>query len=428
MNTFFKNITTVFRDSTLRKRILFVAGALVLTQFLANIPIPGVDKNRLIAFFASNQFLGLLNVFSGGGLSNLSIVMLGVSPYITGSIIMQLLTMMSPKLKAMYQEEGELGRKKFSQYSRLLTVPLAIMSAFGFLLLLEQQGVVPVLSLFSLITNVMIVVAGTVLLLWIGELINEFGIGNGVSLIIFAGIVARIPQVIAQNAFAYNPSELPFYLLFVAVAIFTVYAVVYVTEAERPVSVTYAKQVRGNKVYGGVSTYIPLRITQAGVMPIIFALSLLLFPQLILNFLAKTTLTGTIGAFINDAASFLIYWVNNQWVYGAMYFFLVVFFTFFYTAVTFDPDSISKNLQQGGAFIPGVRPGEATSMHLTKIITRITFVGAVFLGIIAILPLILQGISGIQSLAIGGTALLIVVNVVTDLIKKIDAQVAMREY
>ncbi len=428
MNIFFQKVATVLRDSTLRKRVLFVAGALVLTQFLANIPIPGVNKDALASFFGSNQFLGLLNVFSGGGLANLSIVMLGVSPYITGSIIMQLLTMMSPKLKQMYQEEGEAGRKKFSQYSRLLTVPLAIMSAFGFLLLLEQQGVVPVLSLFALITNVMIVVAGTVLLLWIGELINEFGIGNGVSLIIFAGIVARIPQVIAQNVFAYNPSDLPMYLLFIAVAIFTVYAVVYVTEAERPVSVTYAKRVRGNKAYGGVSTYIPLRITQAGVMPIIFALSLLLFPQLILNFLANTVIPGVLGGFINSGASSLLYWVNDQWVYGVMYFVLVVFFTFFYTAVTFDPDSISKNLQQGGAFIPGIRPGEATSMHLSRIITRITLVGAVFLGLIAILPLVLQGLSGIQSLAIGGTALLIVVSVVVDLIKKIDAQIAMRGY
>jgi len=428
MNTFFDKVATIFRDPVLRKRILFTIGALIIFQFLASIPIPGVNKAKLVTFFANNQFLGLLNVFSGGGLSNLSIVMLGVSPYITGSIIMQLVTMMSPTIKAMYQEEGEAGRKKFAQYGRLLTVPLALVSGFGFILLLEQQGIVASLSLFSLITNIMIIVAGSVMLLWLGELITEFGIGNGVSLIIFSGIVARIPKAISQTAFSFSQSDIPFYILFVGIAVLIVYAVVYVTEAERPVAVTYSKQVRGNKVYGGVSTYLPLRLTQAGVIPIIFALSLLLFPQLLLNFLSKITLAGALGGFITNASTHLLTLLNNQLVYGITYFFLVVFFTYFYTAVTFDPESISKNLQQGGAFIPGVRPGEATTIHLSKIVTRITLVGALFLGTIAILPLILKAISGISSLAIGGTALLIVVSVVLDLIKKIDAQISMREY
>lgn len=428
MNTFFDKVATIFRDPVLRKRILFTIGALIIFQFLASIPIPGVNKAKLVTFFANNQFLGLLNVFSGGGLSNLSIVMLGVSPYITGSIIMQLVTMMSPTIKAMYQEEGEAGRKKFAQYGRLLTVPLALVSGFGFILLLEQQGIVGTLSLFSLITNIMIIVAGSVMLLWLGELITEFGIGNGVSLIIFSGIVARIPKAISQTAFSFSQSDIPFYILFVGIAVLIVYAVVYVTEAERPVAVTYSKQVRGNKVYGGVSTYLPLRLTQAGVIPIIFALSLLLFPQLLLNFLSKITLAGALGGFITNASTYLLTLLNNQLVYGITYFFLVVFFTYFYTAVTFDPESISKNLQQGGAFIPGVRPGEATTIHLSKIVTRITLVGALFLGTIAILPLILKAISGISSLAIGGTALLIVVSVVLDLIKKIDAQISMREY
>ena len=428
MNTFFDKVATIFRDPVLRTRILFTTGALIIFQFLASIPIPGVDKTKLANFFANNQFLGLLNVFSGGGLSNLSIVMLGVSPYITGSIIMQLVTMMSPTIKAMYQEEGEAGRKKFAQYGRLLTVPLALVSGFGFILLLEQQGIVPALTIFSLITNIMIIVAGSMMLLWLGELITEFGIGNGVSLIIFAGIVARIPKAISQTAFSFSQSDIPFYILFVAIAVLIVYAVVYVTEAERPVAVTYSKQVRGNKVYGGVSTYLPLRLTQAGVIPIIFALSLLLFPQIILNFLAKATLAGSFGVFVTNASTTLLTLLNNQLVYGVTYFFLVVFFTYFYTAVTFDPESISKNLQQGGAFIPGVRPGEATTIHLSNIVTRITLVGALFLGGIAVLPLILKAISGITSLAIGGTALLIVVSVVLDLIKKIDAQISMREY
>jgi preprotein translocase subunit SecY len=428
MNTIFKQIATVFQDPILRRRILFTIGALIVFQFLASLPIPGVNKDKLVAFFANNQFLGLLNVFSGGGLSTLSIVMLGVSPYITGSIIMNLLTIMSPKLKAMYQEEGEAGRKKFAQYGRILTVPFALISGFGFILLLEQQGIVPHLSLFNLITNVMIIVGGSVMLLWIGELISEFGIGNGVSLIIFAGIVARIPKAISQTAFSFSQSDIPFYILFAVIALAIIYAVVYVTEAERPVSVTYAKRVRGNKVYGGVSTYLPLRLTQAGVIPIIFALSLLLFPQLILNFLSKLTLSGAIGSFISSASTTILDLLSNQVIYALIYFFLVVFFTYFYTAVTFDPESISKNLQQGGAFIPGVRPGEATTLHLSKIVTRITLVGAVFLGTIAVLPLVLKGVSGITSLAIGGTALLIVVSVVLDLIKKIEAQISLREY
>jgi preprotein translocase subunit SecY len=429
MDSFFEKVKAVLVDRVIVRRILFTLAALIIFQFLASIPIPGVDRIRLASFFANNEFLGLLNVFSGGGLSNLSIVMLGVSPFITASIIMNLLTMMSPKLKQMYQEEGEAGRKRFSQYARIASVPLAIISAFGFILLLEQQGVVPGLDLFALILNVMIIVGGTMVLLWLGELITEFGIGNGVSLIIFAGIVAALPRALSERALSYIPADLPIYIFFAAVALLIIYAVVYVTEAERPVPVTYAKRVRGNKVYGGVSTYLPLRLTQAGVIPIIFALSILLFPQLILNFLSKITISGAIGGYINSGSQFLLNALANQLVYGIAYFVLVFLFTYFYTAVTFDPDSISKNLQQNGAFIAGVRPGEATSSHLSKIILRITFAGALFLGIIAVLPLIFQGFfPQIGSIAIGGTALLIVVSVVLDLIKKIEAQISMREY
>jgi len=428
MKNFFEKVATVLRDPILRRRILFTIGALIIFQFLASIPIPGVDRGRLAAFFANNQFLGLLNIFSGGGLSTLSIVMLGVSPFITASIIMNVLTMTSPKLKALYSENGDAGRKKFSQYARIASVPLAILSGFGFILLLEQQGVVPPLDLFSLITNIMIITGGAVLLMWLGELITEFGIGNGVSLIIFAGIVSRLPSLINQTAFSFNQADIPMYAFFAAITLAAIYAVVYVTEAERPVAVTYAKRVRGNKVYGGVSTYIPLRLTQAGVIPIIFALSILLFPQLILKFLSTIRVDGVVGDIVASVSQFLLDFLANQLTYGIAYFFLVIFFTYFYTAVTFDPDSISKNLQQGGAFIPGVRPGEATSLHLSKILTRILLVGALFLGIIAVLPLILQGITGMASLAIGGTALLIVVSVVLDLIKKIDAQISMREY
>jgi preprotein translocase subunit SecY len=336
---------------------------------------------------------------------------------------MQLLTMIFPKLKALYHEEGEAGRKRFSQYSRLLTVPLAILQGVGFLILFERQGVLPNLSQFDLATNVIIVTAGSVLLMWLGELMTEFGIGNGVSLLIFAGIVARIPQAISQFTLTFDPSQIPLYVLFLVAAVAVVYGVVVVTEAERPIPVTYAKRVRGNKVYGGVSTYLPLRVNQAGVIPIIFALSLLLFPQMLFNFITTSSVE-----LLHNIGNYGLRLFTNGWFYSIFYFVLVFLFTYFYTAVTFDPEAISTNLQKNGAFIPGVRPGPATSEHLARVVTRITLVGALFLGLIAVLPLAVRAITGMTQLAIGGTALLIVVSVVVDLFKKVEAQVSMREY
>lgn len=423
MNKATEKLKLVFGDATLRKRMLFVIGAFAVFRLLATIPIPGIDPARLQSYLANNQFLGLLNIFSGGGLSTLSIVMLGVGPYITGSIIMQLLTIMSPKLKAMYQEEGEAGRMKFAQYSRLLTVPLAFIQSFAFITLLERQGVIDPLGLFQLITNIIVITAGSMLLMWIGELINEFGIGNGVSLIIFAGILARLPATTGQLAFAFDTTQIPVYLAFLIATLVVIYAVVIVTEAERPIPVTYAKRVRGNKVYGGVSTYLPLRLNQAGVIPIIFALSILLFPQMIFNFFATSG-----NAIVASVSKWGLSILTNNWLYAAIYFVLVFLFTFFYTAITFDPDQISTNLQKNGAFIPGVRPGQTTSDHLAKVLTRLTVFGAFFLGLIAVLPLVMRAVTGITSLAIGGTALLIIVQVVVDLIKRIDAQVSIREY
>src|SRR3989344_5272605 len=423
-NALIEKLRLVFSDSVLRKRVLFVFLGLVVFRLFAIVPIPGVDPIRLEEFFSNNQFLGLLDIFSGGGLANLSIVMLGVAPYITASIIMQLLTIMSPKLKALYQEEGEAGRKRFSQYSRLLTIPLAVLQAVGFLILLEKQGIMPSLGLFNLLTNVAVVTAGSILLMWIGELITEFGIGNGVSIIIFAGIVAQIPQVLGQLVFTFDPAQIPLYLSFVAVALIIVVGVVIVTEAERPIPVTYARRVRGMKVYGGVSTYLPLRVNQAGVIPIIFALSFLLFPQMILSFLSNLGATGS----FQTISTAILNVLSNQLVYGVLYFILVFLFTYFYTAVTFDPHSIASNLQKNGAFIPGVRPGQTTATYLGTILTRITLVGALFLGFIAVLPLGMKAITGIQSLAIGGAALLIAVSVVLDLVRRVDAQVSMREY
>lgn len=413
----------VFQDNVLRKRIFFALGALIVFRVLASIPIPGVDQAKLAQFFGSSEFFGLLNVFSGGGLSQLSIVMLGVGPYITASIIMQVMTIMSPKLKQLYQEEGGAGRKKFAQYGRILAIPLGLLQAFSFIKILENQQILANMSSLTLITNLIVITAGSMLLMWIGELISEYGIGNGVSLIIFSGIVAAIPGTLGQLYYTFDVSQIPVYLAFIAVAAAVIVAVVVITEAERPIPVTYAKQVRGNKVYGGTSTYLPLRINQAGVIPIIFAMSILLFPQMILQFLSSSANTA-----LSSVSGTLLGILANSWFYAIAYFLLVFIFTYFYTAVTFDPDQISENLQKNGAFIPGVRPGKSTSDHIARILTRLTLVGALFLGLIAVLPLAIQGFTGITAVSIGGTALLIVVSVVIDLIKKIDAQVSIREY
>jgi len=423
LDTFIHKLKIIFSDKSIRDRILFVIGALVIFRALAAVPIPGVDQLVLEQFFQNNQFLGLLNIFSGGGLANLSIVMLGVGPFITASIIMQLMTVMSPKLKSMYTEEGETGRAKFTQISRLLTLPLAILQAFGFLTLLQSQGVISGLSTFEFITNVIVVVAGSMLLIWLGELVTEYGIGNGVSIIIFAGIVAGLPSAVSQLIFTFNPSQIPLYVGFTVIALLIVLGVVVMTQAERQVPITYAKQVRGNQTYGGTTSYLPLRLNQAGVIPIIFALSILLFPQMILNVLAAFNIPN-----IQEITDAVTAFLNNQELYAILYFALVVLFTFFYTAVTFDPDAISKNLQRNGAFIPGIRPGANTADYLGKLITRITLVGAIFLGVVAVLPLIMQALTGVSTLAIGGTALLIAVTVVIDLVRRIDSQVSLREY
>ena len=423
METVFNKIRMIFSDKSLRNRVLFVLGALVLFRFLSAIPIPGIDAFRLQTFISNNQFLGVLNMFSGGGLSTLSILMLGVGPYITASIIMQLLTIMSPRLKAMYQEDGEIGRKKFAQFSRMITVPLAIVQGFALLFLLKKQGILADLSMFNMIANLSVIVAGSMLIMWIGELISEFGIGNGMSLIIFAGIVANIPKEISQFLFTFNVANLPLYIVFLAVGLLIIAGVVVVTEAERPIPVTYAKQVRGDHVAGGTQTYLPLRVNQAGVIPIIFALSILMFPQLIGN-----ALSGMTNPILHSISTGLLWFVANTWIYSIFYFAFVFLFTYFYTAVTFDPNQLSENLQKNGAFVPGIRPGPATRDYIEKILTRVTTIGAIFLGIIAVLPLIMKAITGITAFAIGGTALLIVVSVVLDLIKKIEAQLSMREY
>jgi preprotein translocase subunit SecY len=423
MQTFFKKIKLIWTDRSLRNKVLFVLFALVVFRLLAAIPIPGIDTAALERFLSNNQFFGILNIFSGGGLTNLSIIMLGVGPYITSSIIMQLLTIMVPALKRIYHEEGEAGRKKFTQYSRMITVPLAALQGFSLLTILENQGILMNITPFDRVENLIIVIAGSILLMWLGELVSEFGIGNGVSLIIFAGIVSSLPTTVGQMIFTFDASQIPLYLAFLVAGVVIIASVVFVTEAERPIPVTYAKRVRGLKMYGGGSTYLPLRVNQAGVIPIIFALSILLFPQLIGNFLTRFS-----SPILEKISAVLVGFTQTSWAYTIFYFLLVFIFTYFYTAVTFDPEALSTNLQKNGAFIPGIRPGNPTSDYISRVLGRITLLGGGFLGIIAVLPLLMQRFTGITTLALGGTTILIVVSVVLDLIKKVDAQVSMREY
>lgn len=423
MNIFFKKLKMMVLDRSIRNRLLFVIAMLAVFRFLATIPVPGVDTSAISQAFSSNQFLSLFNVVSGGGLSTFSIVMLGVSPYITASIIMQLIGMMVPSMKELMQESGEAGRRTFNQYTRLLSLPISILQGFAFIKYLQSQGAIAALPLPTLLFNIVIITAGSMLLLWIGELINEFGVGNGTSMIILAGILAQIPPKVSQFFFTFTIDQLPIVLLYLAIGLLVVAGVVYIYEAERPIKITYARQVRGIRQFGGEDTYLPLRLTQAGVIPIIFASSFLLFPQFFISLFQNSS-----HAWLQSVSAFFASFLASTWWYSGIYFLLVVFFTYFYTAVTFDPQQISENLQKNGAFIPGTRPGDATNGFIAAVVTRITLVGSLFLGVIAVLPLIVKSTTGITAFAIGGTSLLITVSVIIDLIRRVDAQVEMNEY
>lgn len=419
-----QHVLNVFTIKDLRKKIFFVLALLVVFRIAATIPVPGIDPHKLQSFFEGNQFFGLLNVFSGGALDNLSIVMLGVGPYITALIVMQLMTMIFPKLKDLYQGQGEQGRQKFNQFTRLLTLPFAFLQGYGLLALLQNQGVIDRLSWFNLSTNLIVVTAGTVFLMWIGELISEKKIGNGISLLIFAGIISSIPTQIRQFYLNFDPSMIPTVILFLVITVVVVAGVVFINDSQRNIPVSYAKRVRGSRVYGGVSTYLPLKVNQAGVIPIIFAISILIFPEMLGNFMQ---LSGT-EWMKNVGQSIAGFFQTGGFVYGALYFLLVVVFTYFYTSVTFDTKQISDNVQKQGGFVPGIRPGNPTAEFLAKVMNRITLAGAVSLGLIAVLPYIMQYFTESATLTIGGTALLIVVSVVLDTVKQIKAQLAMHEY
>ncbi len=413
----------IFRIKDIRNKILIVVGLLVAFRLLASIPIPGVDPTKLAEYLGSNQIFNFLNIFSGGSLSNLSIVMLGVGPYITATIIMQLLTIIFPKFKELYYEEGERGKAKFNQYSRLITIPLAALQSYSFLALLSSQGVIDKPGLFSSITNVVVITAGSMLTLWIGELITEQKVGNGISLVIVAGILSGLPGQVQLALATFTSSDLPTYIGFLVIAVLLIAGVVYLNEGERKVPITYARRVRGNKMFGGASSYLPLKVNQAGMIPLIFAVSVLLFPQ----FLAQIA-TFFSPDFSVKLTSWVNQFMNNQFLYGIFYFGLVFAFTYFYTSITFNPEEISKNLQRSGGFIPGIRPGDRTSHYFSKTISRLTFFGAGFLGLIAIMPILVQALTGIAVLTISGTALLIVVAVALETMRQINSQLTVREY
>jgi preprotein translocase subunit SecY len=416
-------VIKAFKLKDIRNKILIVALILLFFRLLANIPVPGVDQQALTNFFSSNQLFGFLNIFSGGALSNLSIAMLGLSPYITAIIIMQLLTMVFPALKSMYYEEGESGKAKFNRISRYLTVPLGAMQGFGFMKLLASQGVIPNFTPTEILVNVTVIVAGSMVLVWLGELIDEQKIGNGISILIMAGILSGLPIAVRNALMSYTPSDLITYGSFIILALVVISGIVMINEGERKVPISYARRVRGNKLYGGVSSYLPFRVGQAGVIPIIFAISLLIFPQFFGQI--ASIFSADFGVKVNQiTAGFM----NNQWLYGSVYFFLVFVFTYFYIGITFNPEEISKNLQRSGGFVPGIRPGHPTATYLKSVVSRVTLFGATFLGLIAILPLLTQAVTGTGALTIGGTSILITVAVALDVAKQIDSQVTVREY
>lgn len=414
----------LFKDKDLRNRMLFVLGILVVFRFIAHIPVPGLSAAHLRGILEKNQVLGLLNIFTGGGLTNFSIVMLGLGPYITASIIMQLLTMVIPKLEAL-SKEGEAGYRKINMWTRIITVPLSLLQSYGALMFLSQtvgQNLLEGMTILQKLSTILTITTGTVFLMWLGELISLKQLGNGVSLIIFSGIVSRIPLKIIQfyTDVSIDPSKIINYIVFILIAIAVVFGVVYVQEAQRNIPITFAKRVRGMRIYGGADANLPLRVNMVGMIPIIFAISVVLFPPLIGQFLLKVKLLEGVGQFLIDI-------FRNNIIYGFLYFILVVFFTYFYTSIIFHPEQIAENLQRQGGFIPGIRPGKETEQYLSKVTSRILLGGSLFLGLVAILPLLLQGAAGF-SLVVGGASLLIVVSVAIETVRQVEAQLSMRHY
>ncbi len=423
MKSITEKLRLLFKDPDLKRKTIFTLLIILAYRFFVYLPVPAIDLERLRLLFAQNQFLALLDIFSGGTLINFSVMALGLNPYINASIIFQLLTVIVPKFEQL-AKEGEYGRAKINQYTRFLTLPLTIIQAIGIYFLLINQQVLGDLAPVELLSFVATLVAGTFILIWFGELISEFGLGNGISLLIFVGIAGRIPVVAGQTLSVLNQELIFNALIFVVLAIFVISAVVFINEAVRRIPVYYARRIRGNRIYQAATNYLPLKLNQAGVIPIIFAVSFVLFPQLVGNFLAQAP-----NPTLAQAATAVARWFNpNGFFYNFFYFVLVIGFTYFYTVVVFNPQKIAEDIQKNGGFIPGIRPGLATKQYLSAIVYRITSVGAVFLGIIAILPAIVSRFTGLTNLIIGGTGILIVVSVILETFKMIEAHLIMKNY
>ena len=419
----FHKLKLLLEDPTLRRKTLVTLAIILVFRIFAYLPVPAIDLDRLRALFAQSQFLSLLDIFSGGTLVNFSVMALGLNPYINASIIIQLLTMVFPQLEEL-SKEGEYGRHKINQYTRFLAVPLTFIQSVGIYMLLQKQHIISTLSPIEFVSFILTLVAGTFILMWFGELISEFGLGNGISVLIFAGIIGRIPIAIGQTITTINQEMIFSFIAFGAIAIVVIAAVVFINEAVRKIPVYYARRIKGNRVYQAANNYLPLKLNQAGVIPIIFAVSFVLFPQIAGNFLRylpNAKLAG-IGTFLAQT------FTPSGFTYNILYFILVVAFTFFYTIVVFNPQKIADEIQKHGGFIPGIRPGNATKMHLQRVVYKITTFGALFLGIIAILPALISTATGIKGLVIGGTGILIIVSVVLETFKAIDAQLVMKNY
>jgi len=423
MQNIFGIFTRSIKAPDIRRKLLFTFGIFVIFRIFAHIPVAGVNLAALKTLFSENQFLGLLDIFSGGTLANFSVMALGLNPYINASIILQLLTMVFPKLEAL-SKEGESGRQKINQYTRFLTVPLALLQSIGMYALLRSQGIISSLAPIDIVSFVATMTAGSMLLVWLGELISQKGVGNGISLLIFAGIVGRIPVIFGQTISTAQAANFFNLAVFLVMGLLVISSIIFINEGTRKITIYYAKRVRGNKMYGGQSTFLPLRVNQAGVIPIIFAVSLILLPSIVANYLTASpnkvlyNIATTITSLFDPSGPF----------YNGLYFLLVVGFTYFYTAVIFNPKKISEEIQKYGGFIPGIRPGSPTAKYLNYILTRITLAGAIFLGIIAIFPEIARAFTNVQTLALGGTGILIVVSVILETIKTIEAQLVMRNY
>jgi preprotein translocase subunit SecY len=417
-----QKLVQAWKIKEVRNSLLFVGAMMVLFRFLANIPLPGIDVAALRQYLETNQALGMINLFSGGTLSNFSVVAMGVAPFITSSIIFQLLGMIIPKVEEI-QKDGEAGRQRINQWSRIATVPLAILQGFGVLSMLRSSSM-HILTRTDILYYVVIlstITAGTMFLMWMGEMMNERKVGNGLSLLIFAGIVSGLPTSLQRMLVSTTGNGMATWIGYGIVAIITVFGVVFITEAQRNIPIQYARQVHGSG--GGVASALPLRVLMAGVIPIIFAVSMLMIPTMVAQFLLTAK-----SAWLASASRWVLATFQDQTFYGVFYFVLVVLFTYFYTSVIFKPTEIAENLQKQGGFVPGIRPGQPTADYIQGVITRVTFAGALFLGAIAVMPLILKGFSGTNTVSIGGTSLLIIVSVVIEAMKQIESHVSMREY